>query len=139
MILYIRPELIAIDSNLEALCRVGCKNIIRTRPGGGEGGGKQACGEDSDGVLRSRHIVRRVGGYRVGRGSDKYLLDTGRGFVLAIETVMYTLHLFRRLCLCIQITAQPGTFFRAVETTPCVISLSFRGSSWVWSGTEQYQ
>ena len=72
------------------------------------------------------HIARRVGGYRVGRGSDKYLLDTGRGFVLAIETVMYTLHLFRRLCLCIQITAKPGTFFQAVETTPCVISLSFR-------------
>ena len=86
----------------------------------GERGKKGVDGADA--VGRRHHIARRVGGYRVGRASDKYLLDTGRGFVLAIETVMYTLHLFRRLCLCIQITTQ-ATFSQAVETNPCVISL----------------
>ena len=121
-----------MDSNLGALCRVGCKNIIRTLPGGEEGGGDRQYGGDgehgvdgaqSHGVEGGHHIAGGVGGYRVGRGSDKYLLDTGRGFVLAIETVMYTLHLFRRLCLCIQITTQ-ASLSLAVETNPRVIWLA---------------
>ena len=116
MILYIRQELIAIDSNLGALCRVGCKNIIRTLGAGGKVGETGNMVRIVQVVCIGHHIARRVGGYRVGWGSDKYLLDTGRGFVLAIEMVMCTLHLFRRLCLCIQITTSslPHPHMRAL-------------------------
>ena len=120
-----------MDSNLGTLCRVGCKNIIRTLPEGGKVGETGNTVEmvhmvwmvHNHMVWRGASYSGRGGGYRVGRGSDKYLLDTGRGFVLAIETVMYTLHLFRRLCLCIQITTQ-ASLSLAVETNPRVIWLA---------------